>query len=443
MTLWALERHAPYTPQIDRSLRQHARNLGNSQGGEDGILEHIFTSILPVEEEEEEEEEEKEEDDSNDANDDAQEQRRRRKWHGGRQPVVVEVGSWDGVHLSNSRHLVHRLGWSGVLVEGDPARSGVAANLYSHRPDVLSVCAMVSFPGDAAIVAAASNGGKGSSGSGSKGKKTTTKGKYSTSLSSTPPTRTLAEVLDAVEFGSFEEEEEEEVEETTSGSNNINFSSRNRRCLAEDFEVLSIDIDGADYWVWEGLIKGGESSSSSSSSSSSNNEKINSSSSSNNRKKWRPQVVVVEFNPTIPNHVSFVQEKSSATHHGSSLRALVELGERLGYALVTTTTFNGVFVDAARILPRFEAYYRRCCCAPPPEEEGSSSYSPSKFSSSSSSSYSSALVENRIDWLHVPSMTSDLFQLYDGTLVLAGCRKLLWHGKRLGGRPIGHEELQV
>ena len=35
-------------------------------------------------------------------------------------------------------------------------------------------------------------------------------------------------------------------------------------------------------------------------------------------------------------------------------------------------------------------------------------------------------------------MTSELFQLYDGTLVAAGCTKLLWHR-----RPIGHEALQV
>ena len=35
-------------------------------------------------------------------------------------------------------------------------------------------------------------------------------------------------------------------------------------------------------------------------------------------------------------------------------------------------------------------------------------------------------------------MATDIFQLYDGTLVVAGCKKLLWQKV-----PINNEDLQV
>ena len=42
---------------------------------------------------------------------------------------------------------------------------------------------------------------------------------------------------------------------------------------------------------------------------------------------YAPKVVVIEFNPTIPNNVLFVQEKRTNVHHGASLRALIALGK--------------------------------------------------------------------------------------------------------------------
>lgn len=38
-----------------------------------------------------------------------------------------------------------------------------------------------------------------------------------------------------------------------------------------------------------------------------------------------------------------------------------------------------------------------------------------------------AVPELMIDHLHQPSMTTDLWQLYDGNLCIAGCKKMLWH----------------
>ena len=44
-----------------------------------------------------------------------------------------------------------------------------------------------------------------------------------------------------------------------------------------DFDFLSIDIDGADYHIWKSLGK-----------------------------EYRPLVVCIEFNPTIPNDIGLV-----------------------------------------------------------------------------------------------------------------------------------------
>ena len=49
--------------------------------------------------------------------------------------------------------------------------------------------------------------------------------------------------------------------------------------IPKDFDLLSIDIDGADYWIFEGL------------------------------QKYRPKVIVIEFNPTIPKEVEFLNPK--------------------------------------------------------------------------------------------------------------------------------------
>ena len=86
--------------------------------------------------------------------------------------------------------------------------------------------------------------------------------------------------------------------------------------------VLSIDVDGNDYWLWERV------------------------------QSIQPAIVIVEYNATFPPPVSIVQEhatefrKAKTDYWGASLGALWKLGQRKGYTLVacTITGVNAFFV---------------------------------------------------------------------------------------------------
>jgi hypothetical protein len=87
------------------------------------------------------------------------------------------------------------------------------------------------------------------------------------------------------------------------------------RCeIPKNFDLLSIDIDGNDYYAWEAVDA------------------------------YRPKLVVIEFNPTIANATLFVQEKKGGRRQGASPASLVELGRRKGYELIATTYLNLLFV---------------------------------------------------------------------------------------------------
>src|SRR6266851_2072866 len=60
-----------------------------------------------------------------------------------------------------------------------------------------------------------------------------------------------------------------------------------------DFDFLSIDIDGNDYHVWKSISQ------------------------------YEPKLVCIEFNPTIPTPVNFMQPPDGSLNQGSSIRALV------------------------------------------------------------------------------------------------------------------------
>ncbi len=145
-----------------------------------------------------------------------------------------------------------------------------------------------------------------------------------------------------------------------------------RTPLPKDVDLVSIDIDGNDYHVWESL------------------------------KEYRPRVVVIEFNPTIPNDIVFVQPRDMAVQQGSSLLALVELAKKKGYELVEVTGANAFFVEA------------------------------------------SLMSELQLDNLSISALHPEVeyytrvYQLYDGTLKLDGYKELLWHRK-----PISEEDIQV
>lgn len=101
-----------------------------------------------------------------------------------------------------------------------------------------------------------------------------------------------------------------------------------------------------------------------------------------------------------------MQPRSDEVRHGSSLAALIALGKEYGYVLAETTTFNAFFVDGAtRAALACEGLLR-------PDDD--------------------------IDTLHDVTMGTAMYQLYDGTLKLHGCKKLLWH--RL---PIDEGKIQI
>lgn len=81
-----------------------------------------------------------------------------------------------------------------------------------------------------------------------------------------------------------------------------------------DYDLLSIDIDGNDYHVWKAISK------------------------------YKPKVIVVEFNPTIPTPMRFIQPANPSINQGASLLSLVELGKEKGYELVSVLPFNAFFV---------------------------------------------------------------------------------------------------
>lgn len=84
--------------------------------------------------------------------------------------------------------------------------------------------------------------------------------------------------------------------------------------IPREFDLLSLDIDGLDFYVWQALSS------------------------------YRPRVVVIEFNPTVPNDVVFVQDRDAAFNQGCSLLALIRLGKEKGYELIAATDVNAIFV---------------------------------------------------------------------------------------------------
>ena len=110
--------------------------------------------------------------------------------------------------------------------------------------------------------------------------------------------------------------------------------------VPEHFDLLSIDIDGNDYWVWKAI------------------------------ERHRPRVVVIEYNAgrpprpavTVPYDAAFVWDQTD--WFGASLGALSDLGWAKGYRLIAAdrSGVNAFFVDdalAGRFAARsLEAIYR-------------------------------------------------------------------------------------
>jgi hypothetical protein len=81
--------------------------------------------------------------------------------------------------------------------------------------------------------------------------------------------------------------------------------------LAEDFELLSIDIDGFDYQVWESLTR------------------------------YHPKIVIMEINSSTPPGLACVHGDNG--QQGTSFSAMLRLATAKGYGLVAHTG-NMIFV---------------------------------------------------------------------------------------------------
>jgi hypothetical protein len=100
--------------------------------------------------------------------------------------------------------------------------------------------------------------------------------------------------------------------------------------VPDPFDLLSIDIDGNDLWVWEALT-------------------------------FRPRVVVIEYNPSFGPDVSVTvpydpdRAWDGTNYYGASALALCRLGRRKGYRLFASTRSNLIFVrrslTARQLLP--------------------------------------------------------------------------------------------
>jgi len=82
--------------------------------------------------------------------------------------------------------------------------------------------------------------------------------------------------------------------------------------ITEQIDLLSIDIDGNDYYIFDSL------------------------------KAIRPRLVLCEHNPTIPAEIDLVAEEGN--YFGCSVSALNRVGEQKGYKLVAVTETNSFFV---------------------------------------------------------------------------------------------------
>jgi len=95
--------------------------------------------------------------------------------------------------------------------------------------------------------------------------------------------------------------------------------------VPKDLDLLSIDIDGNDYWVWRAL------------------------------ESWRPQVVVIEYNPYYEPPQRWVMKHNpdhawdGTTYYGASLESLTALGKEKAYELIACDRQgnNAFFVERA------------------------------------------------------------------------------------------------
>lgn len=140
----------------------------------------------------------------------------------------------------------------------------------------------------------------------------------------------------------------------------------------EDPDIISMDIDGCEYHLWESM------------------------------QRFRPKIIVVEYNASIPLDYEYIQPKDFSVSHSSSLRAFVNLGRRKGYTLISVLDYNLIFMEDTVL---------------------------------SATSLKPATPEE----LFAPffdKFQTRLWQSQDGVLHLIGNNRMLWHGVTIDERKI-------
>lgn len=116
---------------------------------------------------------------------------------------------------------------------------------------------------------------------------------------------------------------------------NIN-SAFDEAGVPDAIDVLSIDVDGNDLWLWRALER-------------------------------RARIVVIEYNPAVPAGRSLAIQYNPShawdgtSYYGASLRALEAVGRFRGMRLVHKTGLNAFFVseEEAQAFPAIEATWKQ------------------------------------------------------------------------------------
>jgi len=132
----------------------------------------------------------------------------------------------------------------------------------------------------------------------------------------------------------------------------------------QDFDLLSIDIDGNDYHVWAAV------------------------------KKYRPKLVLIEFNPTASNRIDFVQRQDAKCNQSASPAAVVRLGKEKGYELISVIGPNLLLVDSQY----YELFH---------------------------------IPDNSLAVMRDEDEVTTLYLAFDGSVIVDGPAELRWHGGKL------------
>jgi hypothetical protein len=97
---------------------------------------------------------------------------------------------------------------------------------------------------------------------------------------------------------------------------NINYIFKKQN-VPKNLDLLSIDIDGMDYWVWKAL-------------------------------EWNPKEVIIEYNPqrlkgVQPYYAHNHWNMKEDDYYGASKEELIKLGKEKGYKFIKDTGENLIF----------------------------------------------------------------------------------------------------